>query len=121
MSNSKEIVVLRAYRPFLKMICLYQFDNFRNNGRRTVIRNICYALCFAFLFFMQVFFFFVSELFYAYTNRAHLTKFIGPLSFGMLAFHVPMIYTVMCWKRQRIIETIDYMRGIVVESKIRFI
>lgn len=116
MKEKVRIVILRAYRPFLTSIALFERDNFRHHSD-VLIRNIGRFIGICILFFLFVFVYLGGGLFDSYNRRHDLTATLLRVSYCILSLPTPFIYIYMIWKKQRIIETLEQLHGIVVESK----
>lgn len=117
MPKNEEIVVLNAFRPFLTYLTIYKFDNFQNNDRRILSRNIWRAIGLTVLLAVYSFIFVLSEFAECYKNNFDLAKIVQKLAFVVLGLPVPLIYLGLFWKSDKIIDVIDYLHGILVERK----
>lgn len=64
MKEIDEIVILRAYRPFLTFLTMYKSEKFQNiNNRRTLIQNISRAVGVTMLLISYLGIFLATELF----------------------------------------------------------
>lgn len=118
MENHEKIVILRAYRPFLKYLTVYKLDNFRADEGTILSRNIRHAIGLAFLFAVFTFIFLPAQFLVSYTNHFNLRLIIQPLAFLLAGLPAPLVYFLMFWKSNKVIDTLDYLHGIVVESKL---
>lgn len=119
MRNNEGFVVLRAYSPFLTYVTVYKLDNFRNVDRRNLFRNIFRAVGVTVLL-AEFTLFLSAEFSVSYKNNFALNGTAQQLSFAIIGFPVPLIYFVIFWKSQKIIETLDVLRGVVVERRLTF-
>lgn len=116
-NRTKEIVILRAYDPFLTYLTVYKLGNFRNFDRRNLFRNIWRAVGVTIIF--ATFTLFMSaEFVVAYRSNFALNETAQQLAFVIIGFPVPLIYFVMFWKSHKIIDTLNILRGVVVESRL---
>lgn len=120
MKNHEKIVILRAYRPFLKYLTVYKFDNFRTDEAAILGRNIRHAIALTFLFAVFTFIFLPAQFLVSYKNHFNLRLVIQPLSFLLAGLPASLVYFLMFWKSKKVVDTIDYLHGIVVERKIFF-
>lgn len=119
MENSDEIVILRAYRPFLTFLSVFKLDNFRCIDRCILLRNVCRAIGCSVIIAVTVTFV-LTDLFVSYKHNFELDKIIQQLSFVVIGITLPLIYAIMFWNTQRIVDILDDLHGIVVESKAYF-
>lgn len=118
MQNSKEVVILRAYRPFLTYLTVFELDNFRNiNSGRILARNIGRAVGVTLIFVLITFIFLGSEFIVSYNHQFDLNEVAQQVSYVILVLPAPFIYLYLFWKSSKIVETIDHLHGIVAQSK----
>lgn len=109
--------MLSAFRPFLTYLTIYKLDNFRNNDRRTLSRNIWRAVGLTALLAVYTFIFVLSEFAACYQNQFDLDRIVQKLAFVILGLPVPLIYLGLFWKSDKIIDVFDYLHGILTERK----
>lgn len=116
-----DIVVLRAYRPFLAYLTMYKAKNFRNENRAIVTRNICRVVIHMFLFFIIDAVFVPSEMMSCYKNNFVLNEIADPMSYFLAVLPVLFVYILLSWKSDKIIETLDILHETVVERKFVYV
>lgn len=118
MKNNREIVILRAYRPFLTFLTMYKLDNFRHNvDRRILMRNICRATGVTLLLAIYLCPFLSSELIVFIESKFDLNASGVRFSYFVGGAPTMSVHLLLIWKCNKIIETLDYLRGIVMDRK----
>lgn len=115
MARNREIVILRAYRPFLKSLTIYKLENFRTNDRQLLIQNIFHAIGLTVVFAVFIFIFLPTQ-FLACCNE-DLREVVRPFSFFLAIAPAMLIYFIMRGKTDKIVDTLDYLHKVVVESE----
>lgn len=117
MPQNKDFLVLSAYRPFITYLTIYKVDNFRSDDWRILSRNIGRAIGVSILFIIS-FVFTLSDFFVSYDNNFALNKSVQNSIFVLILSQLPPIYIVVFRKSHKIINALDYLCGIVIESKL---
>lgn len=119
MQNTKDILILRAYRPFLTFLTVFKFDNFRNidNNRDNLLRNILCTIGVSLLMLNYNCPFLATELWVFIQSNFDLKT--GGVQFSYFICGCPTIavHLLLIWKSNNIIDTLDYLCGVVMERK----
>lgn len=119
MQNSKDIIILRAYRPFLAFLTVFKFDNFRNidKNRRNLLRNFLCTIGVSLLIINYNCPFLATELSVFIQSNFDLKT--GGVQFSYFCCGCPTIavHLLLIWKSNNIIDTLDYLHGIVMERR----
>lgn len=114
MSSKPNIQLLQAYQPFLRILKIYNSENFSiSAGRRIFIHNIGKAIIFLLLFF-NFFLFFLSAMFFCIEFTRDLPKLAQPLSILLCQIQITSIFASMVWSNRIISEALDRIQGIIV-------
>lgn len=116
MPKDGDVIVLRAYRPFIEYLTVFKLDNFRNDDCHILSRNICRAIGVLILH-MICLLFTLSEFFVSYENNFALNESVQNVIFVIVLLQIPLIYSAMFRKSLKITSTLDCLREIVVESE----
>lgn len=115
--NKPKIIILRAYRPLLTCLTVYKRDNFHSSDGRILIRNICRATVLTIFFGVYMCVFLATEFFVSCSHNFNLNEIVQPLSFFLITSPLTIIYFIMFWKCNKVIDILNSLDGIVVESK----
>lgn len=116
MSTDKQIVILRAYRPFLTYLTVFKFNNFRNKERRILCRNISRGAGVSTLF-AFTFLFLSSELAACAEYNFALDKTVQHFAYIILGMQLLCIYLVLFWNSHKAFDIFDYLHKVVNESR----
>lgn len=118
MENNKEIIILRAYRPFLKFLSVYNMDKFRGiDDWRIFTRNLCYVTCVTLLIVNYLCPFLSSELLVFIQQHFNLKTSGVQFSFFVGGTPTMSVHFLLIWKCYNIIDTLDYLQEIIDERK----
>lgn len=117
MERQEAIVILRTCQPFFSVLTAYGSSKFHTNDHRINIRSILLAIGIGIFLFVYVFLFVPMELSACIEQRFNLNVIAQPLSFFLGAIQVFFVIGSFLWKRDKLIETVDYLQGIVKMRK----
>lgn len=116
MPNKPVITVLHAYRPFIRIVQLYNMKNFQGDDRRIVTRNLCETIGFTVL--LSSMLVVLISAFSAFMDIGmNLIGLSHPLSIWLCVAQLFLTYMVLLTKRQQIIYTIDKLQGMIAKRK----
>lgn len=117
MGNKKDLMIIRAYQPFLYMLTVYDSDKFRTTNGRVLIRNILLAFGVSFSLFVYAFLFLPAELYQCIVNDFDLNVIGREGAFFLADSPLLVVYGSFWLKREKIIETCDRLQEIVKKRK----
>lgn len=121
MKTNKGVIILRTYRPFLTFLSVYKFDNFRNTiDRRILLLNICRAIGVFLLLLIYLCSFLASELFVFIESDFDLNAKGVQFSYFVGGAPAIFVHLLLMWKLENIVDTLDYLHGIVEERELLF-
>lgn len=113
MANKTEIVTLRAFRPFLTILTIFESNNFYTTNQRMFIRNLSRAFGVTLVFSGYVCLFLSGGILACIQHNFDLNVVAQPLSFFISGIQVPYYYGILFWKSDKIIGTLEYLHRIV--------
>lgn len=115
--SKRKVIILRAYRPLLTCLTVYKLENFHSRDGRILARNFCRAIVLTILFGVYMCIFLATEFFVSCSHNFDLNEIVQPLSFFLITSPLTIIYFVMFCKCSKVIGILNFLLGIVVESK----
>lgn len=114
MEESEEIVILRAYRPFLSILTAFDLNNFRGVvNRRELKYSILIAIVISVFLFVFVIMFLPMELAACIKQKFNLNVICQEISFFLGGTQGLVIYGSFMWEHKKFTEIFDYLFGIV--------
>lgn len=113
MENSKSVSIPTTYRPFLIFLTVYKINRFRTTDRCTLIRNICQATGVTLLLIIFVCLYLSYELTVCIRERFNLNVISPALSFFLGSSQMVVIYFLLIFKSNEIIDVIEHINEIV--------
>lgn len=124
MENNREMITLRAYRPFVTILNVFNRDNFRgsnsldkNHNWRILIRNICRALSVAIVIVNYVCPFLLTELWVFVRSNYDLKASGLQFSYFIGGWPATYVHFLLMYKIDNIKDTLDYLQRIVSERE----
>lgn len=96
---------------------MYKLESFRNCEGSILKQNIQLAIGLTLLFAVFTFIFLPTQFLVCYRNITDFKLIVQPLSFLLAGTPATFVYFLMVWKRDTVVDTLDYLHGIVVERK----
>lgn len=119
MAVKRENVVLRAYRPFVRILTIYNLKNFTNQSRRILFRNICLAILFT-LTHIGCTLSTLSDVWYCHHHAWDLNVISLPFSLLLTVSQVTFSYISLVLNNRLVEEVIDCLQT-VIDKRMRFL
>lgn len=113
MESNEKFRILRAFRPYLTLLTLYNWENFRGQTALIFTRNIYRAVGMTVAFIAYLILFLSSELLVCIKENFNLNVIAQPFAFFLGGSQAMFIYCLISWKSHKVIETLDYLQQIV--------
>lgn len=110
------IEVLHAFRPLIRVLKLYDMNNFRGNDRRVVIRNLCESIGFTILLSSMISIL-VSAVAVLIELMGNLIELAHPLSIWLCVAQQCCTYTVLLMKETQLSELINFLQKVINSRK----
>lgn len=105
MGNEQRIDAFSAFRPFIRLLNIFDSANYQNSDQRLVIRNVCHASVFAILIFSLALTL-VSDAWFCIGVKFDLSVSVLQLGLLINASQFAVTYISIRWRVQLINETI---------------
>lgn len=110
--QTKKLQASTAFDSFLRILKVYNSENFRRNDRRENVRNFCFALG-VFVSSLLIVNMITFGIWYLFDNNGDFTKFIvsGPIVLSIV--QILIAYITLTWKNREVDETVKQLQDIV--------
>lgn len=119
MQTNEKFQILRAFRPYLTLLTLYNWENFHGQTARVFTRSICRAIGMTVAFIAYLLLFLSSELLVCIRENFNLNVIAQPFAFFLGGSQAMFIYFLLSWKSHKFIETLDHLQQIVEKRMFR--
>lgn len=110
------IEVLRAFRPLIRILKLYDFDNFRGSDRSVVFRNLCETIGFTILL-SSMLSILISAVGILIELADDLVELAHPLSIWLCVAQQCCTYTVLFVKEKQLSDIIIRLQDVINARK----
>lgn len=117
MENYKAKDIPPAYRPFLKILTVYNRSIFRTNERTFLFRRFGEAIGVTFLLSLFVCLYLAYELSVCIQENFNLNMVSQPLSFFVGSSQVFIVYCLLAFNSTKVVKTVETINRIVTMSK----
>lgn len=116
MVSDQKVSVMAAYRPFLHALTIFEVKNFQNQDRRTLHRNLCYAIALLLSFSMYIVAY-SSNVWYILNQEFDIAKLAFQI--GIFIGGAIFIITYISIKLNHIVvnEVVANLKKIVIKRK----
>lgn len=119
MRNSREIRVLNAFRPFLRLLTAFNRNHFRHNNWRSIVRSVFYAFG-AMVAVIANSAWIVLLAWYLFETEAELKKFVVAIPMLVTLLQIKLTFIALMMEHRTITETIDQLHRVINQSKFFF-
>lgn len=116
--NLRQITVLNAFKPLLRLIEAYNSENFRHrNDWPRLQRGVFYALC-ASLIILLVLLFLILGTWYFVDNYGHLEVLVSTLPLLLTILRAILIFAALITNNRVISAMIDRLQQVINQRKL---
>lgn len=111
-----KVQVLKQFRPFTRILCVYNWENFNNSNKLIVLRNIFQVIGFTILF-ISLSLIMVSGYWFCVDKQFDMTDISLAVPIIFCAFQMVVTYVSLMSKNRGIIRALDNLQCVIGERE----